>query len=95
MTPSGRPLRLVGVFAHPDDDVFSIGGTLALHASDVETTLVFCTSGESGPIWVDGIATRETLGDVREREQASAMEALGAGARSVFLRHPDGNVALR
>jgi len=93
VTPSGRPLRLVGVFAHPDDDVFSIGGTLALHASDAEPTLVFCTSGENGPIWVDGIATRKTLGDVREREQAAAMEALGVSARSVFLRHPDGGLS--
>ena len=85
-------IRVLGVFAHPDDDVFSIGGTLALHASDVDTTLAFCTSGENGPIWVEGIATRETLGDVREREQAAAMDALGVGTRSVFLRYPDGGL---
>jgi LmbE family N-acetylglucosaminyl deacetylase len=86
------PVRVVGVFAHPDDDVFSIGGTLAMHASDVEPTLVFCTSGENGPIWVEGIATRESLGAVREREQAAAMEALGVRARSVFLRYRDGGL---
>jgi LmbE family N-acetylglucosaminyl deacetylase len=93
VAPPRRPIRLVGVFAHPDDDVFSIGGSLALHASDTEPTLVFCTSGENGPIWVDGIATRETLGDVREREQAAAAAALGVRARSVFLRHPDGGLS--
>lgn len=86
-------IRLVCVFAHPDDDVFTIGGSLALHADDVEPTLVFCTSGENGPIWVDGIATRETLGEVREREQTAAMRALGVAARSEFLRHRDGGLS--
>ena len=86
------PIRIVGVFAHPDDDVFSVGGTFALHASGVAPTLVFCTSGENGPIWVDGIATRDSLGAVREREQVAAMEGLGVRARSVFLRYPDGGL---
>jgi LmbE family N-acetylglucosaminyl deacetylase len=93
MEQVSQPIRVVGVFAHPDDDVFSIGGTLALHAADVDATLVFCTSGENGPIWVEGLATRETLGEVREHEQAAAMAALGVGARSVFLRHPDGGLS--
>jgi LmbE family N-acetylglucosaminyl deacetylase len=86
-------IRLAAVFAHPDDDVITIGGSLALHADDVEPTLVFCTSGENGPIWVVGAATRETLGEVREREQAAATDALGVRARSVFLRHPDGGLS--
>jgi LmbE family N-acetylglucosaminyl deacetylase len=80
---------LVGVFAHPDDDVYTMGGTLVLHASDLAPTFVFCTSGEAGPIWVEGIATRETLGQVREGEQGAAMAALGVEAESVFLHHPD------
>jgi LmbE family N-acetylglucosaminyl deacetylase len=82
-------VRLVGVFAHPDDDVYTMGGTLVLHARDLAPTFVFCTSGEAGPIWVDGIATRETLGRVREAEQGAAMTALGIEAESVFLRRPD------
>jgi LmbE family N-acetylglucosaminyl deacetylase len=87
------PIRLVGVFAHPDDDVFSIGGTLVLHRSDVDPTLLFCTSGEHGPIWVEGLATRETLGAVREREQGAAMDALGIRSRSMFFRHQDGSLS--
>jgi LmbE family N-acetylglucosaminyl deacetylase len=89
VAPRERPIRVVGVFAHPDDDVFTTGGTLALHAGDVAATLVFCTSGEAGPIWVEGIATRETLGAVRESEQAAAMHELGVDAQAVFLHHPD------
>jgi LmbE family N-acetylglucosaminyl deacetylase len=82
-------VKVVGVFAHPDDDVFTMGGWLALHARDVAPTFVFCTSGEAGPIWVDGVAARETLGPVREREQAAAMKELGVAAQAVFLHHPD------
>jgi len=83
-------VRLVGVFAHPDDDTYVLGGTLLLHPGAIEPTLVFATSGEAGPI-ADGTgATRETLGRVREAEQAAFLEAVGyAGAATRFLRHPD------
>jgi LmbE family N-acetylglucosaminyl deacetylase len=80
--------RLVGVFAHPDDDVYSIGGSLALERDRLDVTLVFCTSGDAGPIWIDGVE-REDLGPVREREQAASMAALGIDADVRFLRHPD------
>jgi LmbE family N-acetylglucosaminyl deacetylase len=80
--------RLVGVFAHPDDDVYSIGGSLVLERDRLDVTLVFCTSGDAGPIWIDGVE-REELGPVREREQAASMAALGVDADVRFLRHPD------
>ena len=79
----------MGVFAHPDDDVYTVGGTWRLHRDRLDVTLVFCTSGDAGPIWVEGIATRETLGSVREEEQAASMDALGVEADVRFLRHPD------
>ena len=81
--------RLVAVFAHPDDDVYTIGGTWRLLRDRLDVPLVFCTSGDAGPIWVEGIATRETLGSVREEEQAASMAALGVEADVRFLRHPD------
>jgi LmbE family N-acetylglucosaminyl deacetylase len=82
--------RLAGVFAHPDDDSYVLGGTLLLHPGAVEPTLVFATSGEAGPI-ADGTGvTRETLGRAREAEQAAFLEAIGyGGAATRFLRHPD------
>jgi LmbE family N-acetylglucosaminyl deacetylase len=85
---AGGRIRLVGVFAHPDDDVYSIGGTLALERERLDVTLVFCTSGDAGPIWIEGVE-REQLGPVREREQAASMAALGIDADVRFLRHPD------
>jgi len=85
------PLRVVGVFAHPDDDVFTIGGVLADAGERLDTTLVFATSGGAGPISDPALATRETLADVREGEQLASMRALGVAdsTTAVFLRHPD------
>jgi LmbE family N-acetylglucosaminyl deacetylase len=85
---TGNEVRLVGVFAHPDDDVYSIGGSMALERDRLDVTLVFCTSGDAGPIWIDGVQ-REDLGPVREREQAASMTALAVDADVRFLRHPD------
>ena len=83
-------VRLVGVFAHPDDDSYLIGGTLLLHRGRVEPTLVVATSGEAGPIAAGSPATRSTLGAVREAEQHEFLDAIGyAGAPVRFLRHPD------
>ena len=83
-------IRLAGVFAHPDDDSYLIGGTLLLHPGRIEPTLVFATSGEAGPIAAGSAATRQTLGAVREGEQRAWLEAVGyPQAATHFLRHPD------
>jgi LmbE family N-acetylglucosaminyl deacetylase len=85
-----RRYRLATVFAHPDDDAYQVGGWIAMHAAETELTMVFCTSGDAGPIWVEGAATRETLGAVRESEQRAFLEAVGAQPADVhFLRYPD------
>lgn len=89
MSVSGPP-RLAAVFAHPDDDAYTIGGLLARYAGRIEVTIVLCTSGGSGPIW-EPVATRDTLAEVREAEQAAWRDALGlVDARVEFLRYTDG-----
>jgi LmbE family N-acetylglucosaminyl deacetylase len=85
--------RLAALFAHPDDDAFGISGSCALHADELELMVVFATSGDAGRIADDSLATRETLGGVREGEARSAYEALGVNADLRFLRYPDGHVA--
>jgi LmbE family N-acetylglucosaminyl deacetylase len=84
-------IRLLGVFAHPDDDVYTLGATLVAHRDELETTLAFATSGEAGPITDPDAVSRDELGAVREQEQRAAMEALGvAGSTaSLFMRLPD------
>jgi N-acetyl-1-D-myo-inositol-2-amino-2-deoxy-alpha-D-glucopyranoside deacetylase len=91
VTPGDGTTRLLGVFAHPDDDVYTLGGSLALAHDRLEVTLVFCTSGDAGPIWIEGVEPEE-LGSVREREQAASMAALGVDANVRFLRYPDYHV---
>jgi LmbE family N-acetylglucosaminyl deacetylase len=85
--------RLAAVFAHPDDDAFGMAGTCALHADDADVLVVFATSGDGGRIADPSLATRETLGGVREGEAAAAYAVLGAEAQLLFLRHPDGGVS--
>ena len=75
---SERKLRLLGLFAHPDDEVFCIGGTFAQYAAEgAETMVVSFTRGEAGQIRDADIATRRTLGDVRSVELVKSCAALG------------------
>jgi LmbE family N-acetylglucosaminyl deacetylase len=84
--------RLLGVFAHPDDEVFCAGGTVA-RATDAgaEVMIVSATRGEQGQIRDPTAATRGTLGAVRERELWAAAAELGAQHAQV-LDYPDGNL---
>jgi LmbE family N-acetylglucosaminyl deacetylase len=86
--------RVVCVVAHPDDDTYGVAGSLALHAGpDLELTVVMTTSGEAGLIADASLATRESLGRVREAEDRESWRALGLDPEIHFLRHPDGGVA--
>ena len=50
MTQSDQ-LRLMTVFAHPDDEAFGVGGTLARYAAEgVAVHVVTATRGEAGQI---------------------------------------------
>lgn len=70
--------KLMAVFAHPDDETFSIGGTLAKIASDeLEISLVVATRGEEGQIAAAVDADRSNLGEIRESELNCAARALG------------------
>ncbi len=73
-----RGLRLLGVFAHPDDETFCAGGTLAKYAAaGAETMVVSVTRGQAGQIRDASAATRRTLAEVREQELRRACHALG------------------
>lgn len=86
--------RIACVVAHPDDETYAVGGTLALLAEeDLELTVIMTTSGEAGRIFDPSLATRANLGRVREREDRAAWRALGLDPDIRFLRYPDGGVA--
>ncbi len=89
---SGRSQRLLGIFAHPDDEVFCAGGVLARWtAGGNEAMIVSATRGEAGQIQDAAAATRHTLGAVRERELRVACERLGV-YEVECLDHPDGRL---
>lgn len=89
-----QPLRILGIFAHPDDETLCAGGTFAKYAgAGAEVHVVSLTKGEAGQIRDAGTATRATLKTVREKELQAAGEALGiAGTRC--LDHSDGGLSL-
>ncbi len=88
-----HPKTLLAVFAHPDDESFGTGGTLAHYAAaGVHVALVCATRGEVGEISDPSLATPETLGDVREQELRCAAETLGI-KEVIFLGYRDSGMA--
>ncbi|AWN22914.1 PIG-L domain-containing protein [Deinococcus irradiatisoli] len=86
MTPT-HP-TLLAVFAHPDDEAFSVGGTLAHYAQKgVKVVLACATRGEAGKI-TDPSMTISDLGQHREDELRRATAALGI-PDPVFLDYHD------
>lgn len=84
---------LLALFAHPDDEAFGTGGTLAHYAqAGVRTTLVCATRGEAGEIAEGVDATPQTLGAVRESELRCAAETMGV-AELIFLDYRDSGMA--
>ena len=76
--PAKHRPRLLGLFAHPDDETFCAGGTLAKYvAAGAEAMVVSFTRGEAGQIRDTDVATRRTLGEVRAAEMQAACELLG------------------
>lgn len=75
--------RLLAVFAHPDDESFGVGGTLAKYASEgVDVFLLTATRGEGGkyrglPVHDPRHPGAPALAALRERELSAAASVLG------------------
>lgn len=68
--------RLLAVFAHPDDESFGPGGTLAKYAAEgVQIAVVIATRGEGSTLGAD--LHGNELGQVRSAELECASDALG------------------
>ncbi len=90
--PTGR-CRLLGVFAHPDDETFCAGGTFARYAEQgAEIMVVSATRGQAGQIRDAAAGTRRTIAAVREAELRLACERLGV-TKVRCLDHVDGTLA--
>ena len=84
--------RLLGAFAHPDDEGIVSGALLQYSTSGVEMGLVCATRGEVGEIADPALATPENLGQVREGEMRAAAEVLGVH-NLWFLDYRDSGMA--
>lgn len=85
------PVRAMSIHAHPDDQEFTVGGTLAKWArAGCEVVTVCLTSGGAGsnkhtPLTM----TREALVAIRQDEQREACRILGV-KETIFLDYEDG-----
>jgi LmbE family N-acetylglucosaminyl deacetylase len=82
-------LTLLAVLAHPDDESFGIGGTLALYARrGVSVHLVCATRGEVGTVPPEAMQGYASVAELREAELRCAAGMLGlAGVH--FLGYRD------
>lgn len=88
---------LLFVAAHPDDEVFGVGPSVALHADDpaFRFVLVHATDGEAGEIAADSGVAPEELGEARRREARDGWAAIGRlPDRHEWFGLPDGGLAL-
>ena len=66
------------VMAHPDDETFGMGGTLAYYTSKgVDVHLICATKGEEGDIPTELITRNLSIAEIREAELSCAAEILG------------------
>lgn len=84
------PKLVLSIHAHPDDQEFTIGGTLAKWARlGTEIITVCITSGDAGSNeHTPAAMTPGELIPIREREQRAACQTLGV-KDVLFLRYPD------
>ena len=78
-TPDQASRVLLAVFAHPDDESFGVGGTIARYAAEgAEVWLVCATDGDAGTVdaaLLDGYADTSQL---RAAELCCAAAGVGA-----------------
>jgi LmbE family N-acetylglucosaminyl deacetylase len=87
------PKSAMSIHAHPDDQDFTVSGTLAKWVrAGCEIVSVMITSGDSGSNDVaKNIDYKPELAKIREGEQKAANELLGI-KETVFLHYPDGEL---
>jgi LmbE family N-acetylglucosaminyl deacetylase len=87
------PKRAMSIHAHPDDQEFTVAGTLAKWAqAGSEVVSVIITSGDAGSNDPSrGDEYKPVLARLREKEQRAANKTLGI-SETLFLHYPDGEL---
>ncbi len=69
---------LLSVLAHPDDESFGMGGTLAKYAEDgTDVYLICATRGEAGEVDSEFLEGQSSIAQLREMELRCAVDKLG------------------
>lgn len=90
MTQAAESKRALVIGAHPDDNEFGAGGSVAkLAAEGWDISFIVATNGNKGTH--DQEMSPYQLSEVREQEQRAAAEVLGV-KRVIFLRNNDGEL---
>lgn len=85
-------MKVIFSFAHPDDETFSSGGTIAkLVKNGVIVKLICATRGEAGSTGDPSLCKHEDLPKVREEELKKAAGILGI-SEIIFLGLVDGTL---
>lgn len=85
--------NLLALFAHPDDETFRCGGTLALMAQrGVRVQVLTATRAQAGARGDPPLCSAEELPAFRERELRCACEALGI-LPPILLDYQDGHLS--
>ncbi|MFH1184239.1 MAG: PIG-L deacetylase family protein [Chloroflexota bacterium] len=72
---------LLAVLAHPDDESFGMGGTLALYARRGYRVILLCaTRGEAGTVDAEHLQGFTSVAELRESELRCAAQELGLDA---------------
>lgn len=81
--------RIVGIFAHPDDEAFGPAGTLAIYAESADVSIICVTQGNAGK--TTGIKNAHDLRATRAEELRNSATILGA-SQVYFLDYEDGSL---
>lgn len=87
------PNKMLICLAHPDDESFGMGGTIAKYANEgTEITLVCATKGEAGTVDSEFLTHYESIAALREHELACAARVLGIH-EVIYMGYRDSGMA--
>ncbi len=82
---------VVAVFAHPDDEVFGPGGTMAMMAKERDVYIICVTNGDAGMNSLEN-SSGVNLGEIRRGELKASATAIGV-KEVFFLDYHDGTLS--
>lgn len=90
---SSQKRTILAVLAHPDDESFGMGGTLAYYSSQgVDVHLLCATRGEAGTVDPEFLKEHPDIASLREEELRCAAKTLGLSSVT-FMGYRDSGMA--